>query len=111
MLLAVTSTFKEHANNTTYSFFLSFLSLFLCLFSSLLIGRNIKFYTAAILLSHKFIIAQTFLRTVDHDYVNFEMKSTVARQIIVGCWIPNNEFGLTGEAGFEKVDISLLGPS
>jgi hypothetical protein len=60
-----------------------------------------KFYTAAILLSH---IAHTFSHTID-----LEMKSNVAQHVIVGYRIPNNEVDLTGEACFEKIDISRLG--
>jgi hypothetical protein len=50
--------------------------------------------------------------TSDLDYGTLETQSTVARYTTVGCWIPNNnEIRLTVKAGFEKTDVSRLGPS
>jgi hypothetical protein len=44
------------------------------------------------------------------DYVTLETKSIFAREVIVGCWIPNNsEIGLTDKAGLDKTNILPLG--
>lgn len=55
--------------------------------------------------------AHTSSYTTDLEYVTLEMKSTVARQTIVGCWIlKDNENRLIGKAGSDKTDISRSGP-
>lgn len=56
-------------------------------------------------------IAYTFSYVTDLDYVALEKKSIVTRQNSVGYWIQNNnEIHLTAKAGFDRTDISRLGP-
>jgi hypothetical protein len=46
----------------------------------------------------------------DLDYVTLDAESAVARQTIIGCWMPNkNEIRMTSKAGFENKNISCLG--
>jgi hypothetical protein len=47
---------------------------------------------------------------IDPIYANFETKSIIVLQIIVACWIPNNnKIPLTGSIGFDKTDSSRFG--
>jgi hypothetical protein len=56
-------------------------------------------------------IAHALSYTISLHYITLEIKSTVARQTIVGCSIPNNnKIRSIDKADFDKIDILLLGP-
>jgi hypothetical protein len=52
-----------------------------------------------------------FSRMTNLDYVTSKIKSAVIQQTIAGYWIPNNnKICLTDKVGFDKINISGLGP-